>query len=93
MVARRRLKRPPRRAAHLKAHRARVSLAQAAVDRVASKVDQDVAKMRSEIARDDERRSEGGHTDVEDDVDTEVEGEAVTDTEASHGLPQKVGGD
>ena len=31
MVARRRLKRPPRRAAHLKAHRARVSLAEAAV--------------------------------------------------------------
>ncbi|KAH9854693.1 hypothetical protein C2E23DRAFT_817594 [Lenzites betulinus] len=67
MVARRRLKRPPRRAAHLKAHRARVSLAQAAIDRVASKVDQDVANMRSEIARDDERRSDGGHTDVEDD--------------------------
>ena len=78
MVARRRLKRPPRRAAHLKAHRARVSLAQAAVDRVASKVDQDVAKMRSEIARDDQRRSgDGGHTDVEDDVETEVEGDAM----------------
>ena len=76
MVARRRLKRPPRRAAHLKAHRARVSLAQAAVDRVASKVDQDVAKMRSEIARDDERRSDGHADDVEDDVDTEVEGDA-----------------
>ncbi|EJF63444.1 hypothetical protein DICSQDRAFT_125895 [Dichomitus squalens LYAD-421 SS1] len=84
MVARRRLKRPPRRAAHLKAHRARVSLAQAAVDRVASKVDQDVAKMRSEIARDDERRSDrdtGGHTDVEDDVDTEVEGDGPTEVE------------
>ncbi|OJT09878.1 hypothetical protein TRAPUB_13621 [Trametes pubescens] len=80
MVARRRLKRPPRRAAHLKAHRARVSLAQAAIDRVASKVDQDVANMRSEIERDDERRSEG-HTDVEDDddhpEDDQIEPEAV----------------
>ena len=78
MVARRRLKRPPRRAAHLKAHRARVSLAEAAVDRIASKVDQDVAKMRSEIARDDERRAEGGAhpAEDEDDVDTEVEGDA-----------------
>ncbi|TFK91139.1 hypothetical protein K466DRAFT_515996 [Polyporus arcularius HHB13444] len=89
MVARRRLKRPPRRAAHLKAHRARVSLAQAAVDRVASKVDQDVEKMRSEIARDDERRS-GDHTDVEDDVDTEVEGDAPA---SSGGLGEKVAGE
>ena len=89
MVARRRLKRPPRRAAHLKAHRARVSLAQAAVDRVASKVDQDVAKMRSEIARDDERRS-GEHTDVEDDVDTEVEGDAPP---SSSVLGEKVAGE
>ncbi|KAI0720461.1 hypothetical protein C8T65DRAFT_633087 [Cerioporus squamosus] len=89
MVARRRLKRPPRRAAHLKAHRARVSLAQAAVDRVASKVDQDVAKMRSEIARDDERRS-GDHTDVEDDVDTEVEGDAPA---SSSVLGEKVAGE
>lgn len=89
MVARRRLKRPPRRAAHLKAHRARVSLAQAAVDRVASKVDQDVAKMRSEIARDDERRS-GDHTDVEDDVDTEVEGDAPP---SSSVLGEKVAGE
>lgn len=80
MVARRRLKRPPRRAAHLKAHRARVSLAQAAIDRVASKVDQDVANMRSEIERDDERRSEG-HTDIEDDddhpEDDQIEPDAV----------------
>ncbi|KAH9922801.1 uncharacterized protein BXZ73DRAFT_104035 [Epithele typhae] len=82
MVARRRLKRPPRRSAHLKAHRARVSLAQAAVDRVASKVDQDVAKMRSEIARDDERRTEGHPAPDRDDDDdggdgddTEVEGD------------------
>ena len=77
MVARRRLKRPPRRAAHLKANRVHVKLAEAAVDRVASKVDQDVAKMRSEIARDDERRSDGHrNAEDEDDVDTEVEGDA-----------------
>ncbi|KAI0648037.1 hypothetical protein C8Q79DRAFT_547965 [Trametes meyenii] len=94
MVARRRLKRPPRRAAHLKAHRARVSLAQAAIDRVASKVDQDVANMRSEIERDDERRSEG-HTDVEDDVDTEVEGDAprTESPQPQEAFGQKVAGD
>ena len=47
------------------------------MDRIASKVDQDVAKMRSEIARDDERRAEGGQgPEDEDDVDTEVEGDA-----------------
>ncbi|KAI0754997.1 hypothetical protein C8Q80DRAFT_1334617 [Daedaleopsis nitida] len=71
------------------AHRARVSLAQAAVDRVASKVDQDVAKMRSEIERDDERRTEG-HTDVEDDVDTETEGDApqTADGHVTHVVPE-----
>ncbi|KAI0354993.1 hypothetical protein OH77DRAFT_1404122 [Trametes cingulata] len=101
MVARRRLKRPPRRAAHLKAHRARVSLAQAAIDRVASKVDQDVANMRSQIERDDERRSEG-HTDVDedgdaeqDDVDTEVEGEVplTASPPQERTLGEKVAGD
>ncbi|RPD62387.1 hypothetical protein L226DRAFT_532605 [Lentinus tigrinus ALCF2SS1-7] len=90
MVARRRLKRPPRRAAHLKAHRARVSLAQAAVDRVASKVDQDVAKMRSEIARDDAERRSGDRTDAEDDEDTEVEGDAPA---SSSVLGEKVAGE
>ena len=83
MVARRRLKRPPRRAAHLKANRVHVKLAEAAVDRVASKVDQDVAKMRSEIARDDERRadgsSRGGEQEDEDDVDVERGGSLVRD--------------
>ena len=100
MVARRRLKRPPRRAAHLKANRAHVSLAQAAIDRVASKVDQDVANMRSEIERDDERRSDGhSHTDVEDDVDTEVEpeldatGHVTESTPQEHSLGEKVAGD
>jgi hypothetical protein len=56
-VARRRLKRPPRRSAHLAQHRARVSLAEAAgVDRIASKVDQDVAALRDQMAQDEKNR-------------------------------------
>ncbi|KAJ8501919.1 hypothetical protein ONZ51_g321 [Trametes cubensis] len=80
------------------ANRAHVSLAQAAIDRVASKVDQDVANMRSEIERDDERRSDGHeHTDVEDDVDTEVEldasGHVTESPPQEHSLGEKVAGD
>lgn len=56
MVARRRLRKPPKRAAHLSQKRARVSLAEAGIDRVASRVDQDVAHMREEVDHDDERR-------------------------------------
>ncbi|CCM03502.1 uncharacterized protein FIBRA_05636 [Fibroporia radiculosa] len=74
MVARRRLKRPPRRSAHLAPHRARVSLAQAAgVDRMAPKVDQDVEDMRTQIEQQDDDRQTVGQTDVDDDADTEVE--------------------
>lgn len=70
MVARRRLRKPPRRAAHLSQHRARVSLAEAAgVERVTPKVDQEVEHMRDELQRDEDRREE------EDDEGTEVEGE------------------
>jgi hypothetical protein len=54
-VARRRLKRPPRRSAHLLKNRARVSLAEAGIDRVAPKVAQDVKTMRDQLVRDDER--------------------------------------
>ncbi|KAF9651596.1 adenine nucleotide alpha hydrolases-like protein, partial [Thelephora ganbajun] len=55
MVARRRLKRPPRKSAHLTQHRARVSLAEAAgKDTMARKVDQDVAALRDQMARDEE---------------------------------------
>ena len=51
--------------------------------------------MRSEIARDDERRTEG-HTDVEDadadadDVDTETEGDApqTADGHVTHVVPE-----
>jgi len=57
MVARRRLKKPPRRSAHLAQHRARVTLAEAAgVDRMASKVDQDVAALRDLMAQDEKNR-------------------------------------
>ncbi|KAJ4001704.1 hypothetical protein F5050DRAFT_1560335 [Lentinula boryana] len=57
MVARRRLKRPPRKSAHLATHRVHVSLADAGIDRVAAKVDEDVKQMRDQIQRDDAQRS------------------------------------
>ena len=53
-----------------------MSLAQAGIDRVAPKVDQDVAVMREQVERDDDRREEG-NIDVDDDPDTEVEGDAT----------------
>jgi len=54
MVARRRLKRPPRKSAHLTQHRARVSLAEAAgKDTMARRVDQDVAALRDQMVRDE----------------------------------------
>lgn len=56
MVARRRLKRPPKKSAHLSTRRTHVSLAEAVIDRVAGRVDQDVQVMRNEIERDDKRR-------------------------------------
>ncbi len=59
MEARRRLKRPPRRSAHLAKHRARVSLAEAAgVERVTPRVDEEVAFMRDQIERTVDRESE-----------------------------------
>lgn len=63
MVARRRLKRPPRKSAHLATHRVHVSLADAGIDRVAAKVDEDVKQMRDQIQRDDAQRSGTVHTD------------------------------
>lgn len=80
MVARRRLKRPPRRSAHLATHRARVSLAEAGIDRVATKVDQDVATMREQVERDERDHHPAAPPDMGDDDndgdDTEVEGES-----------------
>jgi predicted NBD/HSP70 family sugar kinase len=83
MVARRRLKRPPSARAHLDPRRAqpRVRLAQAGIDRVARRVDQDVAHMREEVDEDDARRDAGvPEVDGEDEDDgpegTKVAGEA-----------------
>lgn len=59
MVARRRLKRPPKRSAHLSTHRVHVPLAEAGIDRVLPKVDEDVKTMRDEIQKDDIRRDGG----------------------------------
>lgn len=99
MVARRRLKRPPRRSAHLSTHRTHVSLAEAGIDRVAPKVDQDVKVMRDEIKRDDDRRDGGPGSrdngsgagaggmeemeDGEDDEDDGAEGEGEGEGEGS----------
>lgn len=64
MVARRRLKRPPRRAAHLlqSSHRPRVPLSEAAIDKAPSKVENDVLAMRDEMEREEreERDRRGG---------------------------------
>ncbi|KAL0580126.1 hypothetical protein V5O48_001902 [Marasmius crinis-equi] len=89
MVARRRLKRPPRKSAHLVKHRTHVSLAEAAIDKVAAKVDEDVRVMRENIQRDDEERgggsgsrnvavAEGGHG-VIDEAEMEHEQEREQD--------------
>ena len=58
MVARRRLKRPPKKSAHLSTRRTHVSLAEAGIDRVAARVDEDIKVMRDEIEKDDKRRLE-----------------------------------
>lgn len=71
MVARRRLKRPPRRAAHLAPHRARVSLAEAGIDRVATKVDQDVLTMREQAERE---QGEHDHPPPPEDPDADDDG-------------------
>jgi len=87
MVARRRLKRPPRKSAHLAQHRARVSLAEAAgIDRMASKVDQDVAALRDQMAQDEKDRDahEPPPHDPDEDLD-DVDDEPVAG--------QKVAGD
>lgn len=75
MVARRRLKRPPRRSAHLSTHRTHVSLAEAGIDRVASRVDRDVKVMRDELEREEleEERRGGGRTESPTAVEEEGE--------------------
>ena len=82
MVARRRLKRPPKRSAHLAKHRAHVSLAEAGIDRVAAKVDHAVAVMRDEMQRGDERRGEGSNRGLEETAEgEESEGDSKGDGE------------
>lgn len=85
MVARRRLKRPPKRSAHLAKHRTHVSLAEAGIDRVAAKVDQDVKVMRDEIQRDDERRDAGLErgTEMEEEADGEGDDDGDDDVDDS----------
>ena len=91
MVARRRLKRPPRRSAHLSTHRARVSLAEAAkVERITPRVDQDVENMRSELQRDDKDREQHGLHGLEEEGERDGDED---DDEATHGLGTKVRGD
>ncbi|KAF8508194.1 hypothetical protein BU17DRAFT_77988 [Hysterangium stoloniferum] len=74
MVARRRLKRPPRRNAHLTSNRARVPLSKAAIDKAPSKVENDVEAMRVEIERRDKDAEQVERE--EDELDPEAEGVA-----------------
>lgn len=90
-VARRRLKRPPRRSAHLSKNRVHVSLAEAGIDRVAPKVDQDVAVMRDEIRRDEDRRDHSGAGNGGDQGDIEEE-EDEEDGDSPSAGNQKVAG-
>lgn len=83
-MARRRLKRPPRRSANLTKNRVHVSLAEAGIDRVAPKVDQDVATMRDQIERDEQNREGGMVEDDRDHVDEE-EGNEAEEQEDSQG--------
>ncbi|KAJ7212162.1 hypothetical protein GGX14DRAFT_622130 [Mycena pura] len=85
MVARRRLKRPPRRSAHLATHRTHVSLAEAGIDRVARKVDADVQVMRDELQRDDDRRDVGTDK-VSEEHEVDEEGEEEVAEEAVAGV-------
>jgi hypothetical protein len=86
MIARRRLKRPAKKSAHLVPHRARVSLAEAAaIDKVGpGRLDRDVEEMREELSRDETRDAadlrlagtERGRSD--EDEDEEVEEEQIS---------------
>ncbi|KAL5520162.1 hypothetical protein ACEPAG_1822 [Sanghuangporus baumii] len=87
MVARRRLRRPARRSAHLSSHRARVSLAEAAgIERVTPKVDREVENMRDELERDDRRENRDQIAEAGDDEETEHETDTIQ-------IGEKVAGD
>ena len=96
MVARRRLKRPARRTAHLSPHRARVSLAEAAgIERITSKVDRDVENMRDELSRQDRDEHDHIHDNDQDhdqDQDND-EGDNETEVEGDAHIGEKVAGD
>ena len=93
MVARRRLKRPAKRSAHLNTNRARVSLAEAAgIERVTPKVDRDVEEMRDQLQRENEADAFAADADGDgagDDEDTEHEDESM----GTAPIGQKVAGD
>lgn len=82
MIARRRLKRPAKKSAHLAPHRARVSLAEAAaVDKVGpGRLDKDVEVMRDELNRDEAREAvdlrlagtDRGQAEEDEDVEEEI---------------------
>lgn len=92
MVARRRLKRPAKRSAHLAKNRMHVPLAEAGIDRVAPKVDQDVAVMRDEMQRDDDRRGEGEEGVIDEDGEEPGEEGEGDGAEGEGYLGTKVGG-
>lgn len=74
-----------------------VSLAEAGIDRVAPKVDQDVASMRDQIERDEENRDKGMVEDDRDNVEEdegegEGEGEGAEVEEHEDSLGHKVAG-
>ena len=94
MVARRRLKRPARRSAHLNTHRARVSLAEAAgVERVTPKVDRDVEELRDQLQRENEREeTDAFAAGAGDDEDTEHE-DHEDESMGTAPIGQKVAGD
>ncbi|KIJ54275.1 hypothetical protein M422DRAFT_153729 [Sphaerobolus stellatus SS14] len=86
MVARRRLKRPPRKSAHLASHRARVPLSEAAIDKAPSKVENDVEAMRDEILKAEAERDRDRRGGLGGGLEEEVEREeGEVDPEAQGG--------
>ena len=77
MVARRRLKRPPRKNACLSTHRTHMSLAEAGIDHVAAKVDEDVQALSNALQADESRRDGGPGTCEDPRFAAVAEGEAV----------------
>lgn len=69
------MKRPAKRSAHLNTDRRHVSLAEAGIDTVVSKVDKDVETMRDEIKRDDDDRGRPAAEapESDDEADDEIE--------------------